>query len=265
MMQYIKDFLKKRKQSDAVKLIVLLVLGGMVMLGMTVQRGMALYRLTKTRAEYAFTAVSPDGVTEAQLQYVRELDCVETVSREYQGEVMLRYGGSEVTLPCRMVSEEYMENIYGISCSGMQVFYVNDAAYEEMLKAGWYSLMSDRGEENALAGILPEYDIEGLENGVARLDIKSRIFEEEGMAAVGVTDKAALSEHPERIRVAVTGNDLTGENLRSLEKGGLILVNETDAKQMVWEQEKEYLRLKYEAVIAVLCFAAAWCLKKYSV
>lgn len=263
-MQYIKNFLRKRKQSDAVKLITLFVLGGIVMLGMTMQRSMALYRLIKNRVEYVFTSVSPGGVTEAQIQYIRGLDYVQAVSREYQGEVMLRYGGSEVALPCRMVSEEYMENVYEISRSGMQTFYVNHAAYEELLKAGWYSSMSDGDEENAIAGILPEYDIEGLENGVARLDIKSRIFEEEGMAAVGVMDKTALSEHPERIRVAVTENDLTGENLRNLEKGGIVLVNETDAKRMVWEQEKEYLRLKYEAAIAVLCFAAAWCLKKYS-
>lgn len=263
-MQHIKNFLIKRKQSDAVKLMTLFVLAGVVMLGMTLQKGIALYKLTRQRTEYVFTAGTSEGVTEAQIQYISSLEYVDAVSRQYETELVLRYMGTELTLPCRMLSEEYIERIYGRSSSGMQTLYVSQEAYREMQKVGWCSYMADGNEENMLANILPEYDTGGVKNGVARLDMEQHMFGDEGMAAVGDADGLTLSEHPEQIRVAVAENDLTGENLRNLEKSGVMLVNETDAKRVVWEQQTQYLRLKYEAVIAILCFAAAWCLKKYS-
>ncbi|MDE6025983.1 MAG: hypothetical protein K2G45_11075 [Lachnospiraceae bacterium] len=264
-MRYIKDFLIKRKQSDVVKLITLFVLAGMVMLGMTMQKGIALYKLTKQLTEYVFMSGTSGGVTENQIYYIQNLEYVEAVSRQYETELVLGYMGTELILPCRMLSREYIENIYGQSTLGMQTFYVNQAAYKEMQNAGWCSYVADENEEHVLAGILPEYNMDGLDNGVARLELEPQIFGDEGMSsAVGATDKATLSEHPEMIRVAVTENDLTGENLRNLEKSGVVLVNETEANRVIWEQQAEYLRLKYEAVITILCFVAAWSLKKYS-
>lgn len=133
-MKWWKAFLKKRRQSDRVKIQTICLLLGIVFLCDFVYRGVSLIQFFRTPQEYVLTGTSGE-VTAGQISTLREQDHVKCVSRQRETAVTF-FGKEEImTVTCFMLTEEYLTNGYGIpKGSGAQNFYLNQTAWEQLLE-----------------------------------------------------------------------------------------------------------------------------------
>lgn len=133
-MKWWKAFLKKRRQSDRVKIQTICLLLGIVFLCDFVYRSASLIQFFRTPQEYVLTGTSGE-VTDGQISTLREQDHVKCVSRQQETSVTFFGKEKSMTVTCFMLTEEYLTNGYGIpKGSGAQNFYLNQTAWEQLLE-----------------------------------------------------------------------------------------------------------------------------------
>lgn len=256
-MNFIKKFLIRRKQSDAVKFFLLFIMLGIYMLCAMFVRGVSLYGIVSEQTEYVLVSGSETGITSAEINDIKAMSFVAYAGRQYETEYTLFYNGKGHTLPCIMLSGEYVEKIYGINeKTGMQVLYINEAALREMNRTDWYNEEKNRLENTYFKAVTADGS-----NKTVRLVVLDGLSGKDDISAICISDSATLEKNPTKLRVAVKENDLLGENLKKLQQNGLRIENSREADRIVWEQQTEYMRIKYEAFICILCFAAALIIK----
>lgn len=271
--------LKKRRQSDRVKMMLFFSVLGMGFLGDFAYRGIIIYQTIKSPTEYVLTSAS-NVITDVQIAMIGEYDFVRAVSRQQETYVSLKNEGETVSFSCVELSEEYLESVYGVQKTGaMKVFYLNHAAWEQLIgkkDAQEQQLSKDyQNGEKALFELHVEYMLAGekdaeSETGTAKAvlleeeneDGQACVFcsqvyvKESGSTASSDGADAALSGGNDKVRVQIKQQDLDGMSLNRLNRLGLEVVNAEEIKLEKLAMEIQFLRMKYNALAVVLSLLA---------
>lgn len=259
-MKWWSRFWKIRKQKDWVKLMLLFLLLGIGFFGHLVYEGICLYQIILTPMEYILTSQSPTGITDLQMQDLWELEQISAVSRQQELSLELAGQWGKMNLTCLEVSQSYLENAYGIrSCSSMQVFYMNQLAYEELLENMGYGEGYDPPKEDWTLG----YVLGEEEMGMAKIILVPEGVPNDQPYAFHEGNSVRLAKNSPAIRIQVRQQNLDGMHVQRFQQSGLEILNDSDIEKTSDCQERILMQMKYDCMIAVLCLLSAGCLKKY--
>lgn len=252
-MNWWKSFLKLRKQNDAVKIALLMILAAVGFFAGAVYRGVMLYRLVNAPVEYILTGTG-------DLSEIEALEGVVAVSTQKEQTLTVLYRGKEYPLSYTVLSEDYLRDVFGIHKAGAtQTFYMNRAAYRQFGSAESKLLVScaqeeaDSGSPGASGS---------LNQTTARLLLTETILEKEQPQAFAIRTAPDMQTQNQPLRVCFQKRDLDGSQIKQLENLGFMLADREAQLPAEYEKKELLLRLKYEAGIGILCLIAAGALNK---
>lgn len=258
-MKWWREFLKKRKQSDRVKVMVIFLLAGIGFMGDFICRGIQVYETAKSPVEYVFGSVS-DELKDSQIAEIRGLDNVKAVSRQREISVTLECGRTELTFSCLELSENYLQAVYGIrKKSSMKVFYLNQTAWEQIMKSG---KGETENKEVYLKYVMAGRDGTKTAEGTAKAVLLDRENSDEQPCVYCKGTGEGLANGSDMVRVQTKRQDLTGSDLGSFRQIGLELVNTGEVRQAEMLLEMQYMRMKYDIFITIISFIFAAYLRK---
>lgn len=131
----IRKFLRLRRQQDAVKIIILYVIAIGVCCGFLIRDGLRYAQITRTKEE--FKLIGNDQVlTDSKVQRVREIEGVTDVSYDVSDSVTVSYQANTTSFEAELLSEAYIQEVYGIAQEGSTTtYYANTAAYKQICQS----------------------------------------------------------------------------------------------------------------------------------
>ena len=131
----IREFLRLRRQQDAVKIIILYVIAIGVCCGFLIRDGLRYAQITWTKEE--FKLIGNDQVlTDSKVQRVREIEGVTDVSYDVSDSVTVSYQANTTSFEAELLSEAYIQEVYGITQEGSTTtYYANTAAYKQICQS----------------------------------------------------------------------------------------------------------------------------------
>lgn len=131
----IREFLRLRRQQDAVKIIILYVIAIGVCCGFLIRDGLRYAQITRTKEE--FKLIGNDQVlTDSKVQRVREIEGVTDVSYDVSNSVTVSYQANTTSFEAELLSEAYIQEVYGITQEGSTTtYYANTAAYKQICQS----------------------------------------------------------------------------------------------------------------------------------
>lgn len=131
----IREFLRLRRQQDAVKIIILYVIAIGVCCGFLIRDGLRYAQITRTKEE--FKLIGNDQVlTDSKVQRVREIEGVTDVSYDVNDSVTVSYQANTTSFEAELLSEAYIQEVYGIAQEGSTTtYYANTAAYKQICQS----------------------------------------------------------------------------------------------------------------------------------
>lgn len=131
----IREFLRLRRQQNAVKIIILYVIAIGVCCGFLIRDGLRYAQITRTKEE--FKLIGNDQVlTDSKVQRVREIEGVTDVSYDVSDSVTVSYQANTTSFEAELLSEAYIQEVYGITQEGSTTtYYANTAAYKQICQS----------------------------------------------------------------------------------------------------------------------------------
>ncbi|MDY3728739.1 MAG: hypothetical protein SO015_11395, partial [Wujia sp.] len=131
----IREFLRLRRQQDAVKIIILYVIAIGVCCGFLIRDGLRYAQITRTKEE--FKLIGNDQVlTDSKVQRVREIEGVTDVSYDVSDSVTVSYQVNTTSFEAELLSEAYIQEVYGITQeSSTTTYYANTTAYKQICQS----------------------------------------------------------------------------------------------------------------------------------
>ncbi|WP_370751927.1 ABC transporter permease [Eubacterium sp.] len=244
----LKKLLKLRKQSDTVKLIMLIMILGIAMLIGVFYEGVKIYIDLQNEVEYIIVPQS-NPVTKRQIDELRQIDNVKCVTPQKEKNVTVYINGKNSLVKCFQISEEYMDRVYGIERKkGMQNFYLTEQCYEEIKN----SALDGRIMENKFKS---KYVI-GEKTGIAEFNC-IKINDKELNCGFTCEKSSYLYGEDSKIRVCVSKSDFTGATTDALEKAGYSIENKEKVIEIENDRNIKLIRIKYQLLIVILCFVYA--------
>lgn len=248
MIRSIRTWWRLRRQFDAVKMglwMVLFCVASLVALGV---HGWRLYQLAEAPVEFVGTLWDASAFDK-----IREARGVTAVSWQQESVVTLRAGAVEMAFPCVTLSAEYLDRVYGASKeSAMPVLFMNEEAYQtwEMGTIRYY------GFSKVSRVTKMDCEWEDGRTDVAIVQYAVTLPRETGQVYRAVPMLSAENSVTVRIYLARRGLDLEGK--RQLEQLGVVIENREQYLEDEQIQEVLLVQMKYEVVLAVVCALAAW-------
>ncbi|MCM1498773.1 MAG: hypothetical protein NC124_09945 [Clostridium sp.] len=256
----LRELQKLRKQNDRVKIALLFILSGMLSLGLSVHYGISCVQIVNDRTEYVLSGAAE--ITRADIDLLNSLSDIRCVSRELTESVTIKYQGQETVISGVLVSEEYIEELYGVEKrGGGQVFYMNPAAFLRMEEEMGLSAFPAAGQETwelavtylpdgqeggryrtATLVVLPD-SLHGDEPFICSCDLGAKLSY--GTASVRV------------IRAKQQIEDMTGAQF---EKMGFQVEKKEKLVETNYKVQLLLVKLQYSMLLAVVCLWAGFLL-----
>lgn len=151
MRRKIRKFFRLRKQNDTVKLICIFALAAIAAFASVGYHVWEIYVYVDTPAEYVL--MGEGAVTNKRVDELRQIEGVERVSRQLEETLHVMYRGVSAEINCMMLSQQYMEGMFGGKMTdGTKKIYMDEAACSV-----WKQALSDKG------GNISELDAGGSE------------------------------------------------------------------------------------------------------
>lgn len=251
MMTVIKKFILLRRQNDIIKILLLFVLVGIVSFGMALYKGVCLYHISGKSTCYVLSYGG--DIPQRTLDKVRNISGVDMVSGDISETLSFTYKGVDMSLQYDILSEEYIEKVYGIiNNSSMPVFYMNDAAYSLFRQNSGEGVRIDDRDMQII------YKNEDGEEMTGRLVVTDKADDEMGDSAYVfcAATGTELSEGVSRLRVHCTGYDLTDNTTKEFTMCGMMPENENDILKTEYEVKVLLNDIHYIAFILLLSIIA---------
>lgn len=147
----IREFLRLRRQQDAVKIIILYIIAIGVCGGFLIRDGLRYAQITRTKEE--FKLIGNDQVlTDSKVQRVREIEGVTAVSYDVSDSVTVSYQANTTSFEAELLSEAYIQEVYGITQKGSTMtYYANTAAYKQICQSLSQDITPIQAEELTVA------------------------------------------------------------------------------------------------------------------
>lgn len=285
----IRNFLRLRKQSDAVKIICLFVLTGVVFLVGTVYHVWGIYAYVNTPAEYILTG---DGmVSQKRMDELLQTKDVSKVSRQMEISVAVQHEGAQTTVDCTMLSSDYMAELFGAEVSeGTSRIYMNEEAFAEFKEeisenSGGMAVGEGKkskegeseltvrysmGEEAVAVGGVDRADADdtgdgtGTDRGMlapkyrsAKLIVRKADREEAESFIYTAETESQLLREATGLRVRFETHDLDGLHVDNLKKLGYEIENEDMIMGEEYELQMKLLHIRYGLVVCGICIVGA--------
>lgn len=117
------------------KIIILYVIAIGVCCGFLIRDGLRYAQITRTKEE--FKLIGNDQVlTDSKVQRVREIEGVTDVSYDVSDSVTVSYQANTTSFEAELLSEAYIQEVYGITQEGSTMtYYANNAAYKQICQS----------------------------------------------------------------------------------------------------------------------------------
>lgn len=272
----IREFLRLRRQQDAVKIIILYVIAIGVCCGFLVRDGLRYAQITRTKEE--FKLIGNDQVlTDSKVQRVREIEGVTAVSYDVSDSVTVTYQANTTSFEAELLSEAYIQEVYGITQEGSTTtYYANTAAYKQICQSLSQGIAPIQAEELT---VTYTSSTEQSQNANQPTDSCSDASQAGGgrtarivqadiggatpfICAIGdpVTLKASGN-----LRIRIARQD---QSQKVLTLAGNLSFSNDNAMEIYQAQAKLnqlFIQVKFELLLMLVCLVAAVTLKKYAV
>ena len=257
-MRWLKKLLLLRKQQDRVKLIVCFFTAGAIFMVRLLLFGSAFYQEQNTPAEYVLS--EGETVNDGMIDRIRQWKTCKTACRQRTNTVTFQGGWGTIALEYVQIEADYLKEVYAVKeTSGMQTFYLNQAAWDQIagrMKESGMSLPENGKTQMTVTTGDPE------QTQKVRLLLYPDLFSEEEPRIFCMETAAGLSDADE-VRVVLSGHDTDHAAQKYFSELGFSFLEE---KQIVEQNARDTLtwtQIRYEAVLAAVCFVSAICLNRY--
>lgn len=272
----VKEFLRLRRQQDAVKIIILYVIAIGVCCGFLIRDGLRYAQITRTKEE--FKLIGNDQVlTDSKVQRVREIEGVTDVSYDVSDSVTVSYQANTTSFEAELLSEAYIQEVYGITQeSSTTTYYANTAAYKQICQSLSQDIAPIQTEELTVTYTSSTEQSQntnqstdsGSDASQAGDNRTARIVQVDiggntpFICAVGdpVTLKASgnlrirIARQDQSQKVLTLAGNLSFSNDNALE------IYQTQAKL-----DQLFTRIKFELLLMLVCLVAVVTMRKYAV
>lgn len=272
----IREFLRLRRQQDAVKIIILYVIAIGVCCGFLIRDGLRYAQITRTKEE--FKLIGNDQVlTDSKVQQVREIDGVTAVSNDVSDSVIVTYQTNTTSFEAELLSEAYIQEVYGITQEGsMMTYYANTAAYDQIrqsLSQAVAPIQTDEFTVTYTSSIEESHRTDSAtgDDGIASQTENSRtariIRTDIGgdapfICAVG--DPVTLKSSG-NLRIQIARQDQSQRVLTLASNLSFSNDNALEIYQAQSKLDRLFIQMKFELLLIVTCLVAAISLHKFAV
>ena len=272
----IREFLRLRRQQDAVKIIILYVIAIGVCCGFLIRDGLRYAQITRTKEE--FKLIGNDQVlTDSKVQRVREIEGVTDVSYDVSDSVTVSYQANTTSFEAELLSEAYIQEVYGITQEGSTTtYYANTAAYKQICQSLSQDIAPIQTEELTVTYTSSTEQSQntnqptdrGNDASQAGGDRTARIVQVDiggntpFICAVGdpITLKASGN-----LRIRIARQD---QSQKVLTLAGNLSFSNDNAMEIYQAQAKLdqlFIRVKFELLLMLVCLVAVVTMSKYAV
>ena len=260
----IREFLRLRRQQDAVKIIILYVIAIGVCCGFLIRDGLRYAQITRTKEE--FKLIGNDQVlTDSKVQRVREIEGVTDVSYDVSDSVTVSYQANTTSFEAELLSEAYIQEVYGITQEGSTMtYYANNAAYKQICQSLSQDIAPIQTEELT---VTYTSSTEQSQNANQPTDSGNDASQDIGgdtpfICAIGdpVTLKASGN-----LRIRIARQD---QSQKVLTLAGNLSFSNDNAMEIYQAQAKLdqlFIRVKFELLLMLVCLVAVVTMSKYAV
>lgn len=272
----IREFLRLRRQQDAVKIIILYVIAIGVCCGFLIRDGLRYAQITRTKEE--FKLIGNDQVlTDSKVQRVREIEGVTAVSYDVSDSVTVTYQANTTSFEAELLSEAYMQEVYGITQEGSTTtYYANPAAYKQIIQSLSQDITPIQAEELTVTYTSSveqsQSANQSTDNGsdasqagdsrtarIVQVDIGG---DSPFICAVG--DPVTLKTSG-NLRIQIARQD---QSQKVLTLAGNLSFSNDNALEIYQAQAKLdqlFIRIKFELLLMLVCLVAVVTMRKYAV
>lgn len=257
-----KKFLRLRKQNDSVKVLLIFGFVGIVSLIRLFCGCFNIYGIIHQPEEYIL-CISGLRSLNGYVDEIRKMDDIECVSSQKEATVTFNINNRELSFSCLILSSEYMESVYGFyEKSQMPVFYMTASAVAQMIKDAQLSEKDmDEADVWRVDYVLAS-DLLSEESTAKLVFLKTAVSEEKPL--IYISEKEGdLLEGADNLRVCMSKGDLDGTRVNQFTRMGFEVVNKEEIQIKSENRERQFLKIKYDGLIAVLCILFIVCLIKY--
>lgn len=262
-----KRFLKLRKQDDMVKIILALAVLGAVFMIRAVYHGIRIYQTVQSSAEYVLTADTPGGTLAGRQRELMQEENITAAGLWRQTSLTVKYQGRETALSCSELSEDYMEEVYGIRDEGaMTTIYMNQKAFSGLLQNTDTVGYSRNGEAARTLRVTYVKEAEGDEPSRQKTAevvlVKEGVPEDEPFVFCK-GDPIDLAKYASGIRVYAERQELYRETAERLQNKGFAIANMQKIRETEYLLQMETVKIQYGVMTAALCLFCAGVLGKF--
>lgn len=272
----IREFLRLRRQQDAVKIIILYVIAIGVCCGFLIRDGLRYAQITRTKEE--FKLIGNDQVlTDSKVQRVREIEGVTDVSYDVSDSVTVSYQANTTSFEAELLSETYIQEVYGITQEGSTTtYYANTAAYKQICQSLSQNIAPIQTEELT---VTYTSSVEQSQSANQPTDSGSDASQAGGSRTARIVQVDIGGNTPFICAVGDPVTLKTSGNLRIriarqdqsqkvLTLAGNLSFSNDNAMEIYQAQTKLdqlFTRIKFELLLMLVCLVAVVTMRKYAV
>ena len=254
----IREFLRLRRQQDAVKIIILYVIAIGVCCGFLIRDGLRYAQITRTKEE--FKLIGNDQVlTDSKVQRVREIEGVTDVSYDVSDSVTVSYQANTTSFEAELLSEAYIQEVYGITQEGSTMtYYANNAAYKQICQSLSQDIAPIQTEELT---VTYTSSTEQSQNANQPTDSGS----DASQAGNSRTARIVQADIAGNLRIRIARQD---QSQKVLTLAGNLSFSNDNALEIYQTQAKLdqlFIRVKFELLLMLACLVAVVTMSKYAV
>lgn len=272
----IREFLRLRRQQDAVKIIILYVIAIGVCCGFLIRDDLRYAQITRTKEE--FKLIGNDQVlTDSKVQRVREIEGVTDVSYDVSDSVTVSYQANTTSFEAELLSEAYIQEVYGITQEGSTTtYYANTAAYKQICQSLSQDIAPIQAEELT---VTYTSSVEQSQSANQPTDSGSDASQAGGSRTARIVQVDIGGNTPFICAVGDPVTLKTSGNLRIriarqdqsqkvLTLAGNLSFSNDNALEIYQAQAKLdqlFTRIKFELLLMLVCLVAVVTMRKYAV
>ena len=272
----IREFLRLRRQQGAVKIIILYVIAIGVCCGFLIRDGLRYAQITRTKEE--FKLIGNDQVlTDSKVQRVREIEGVTDVSYDVSDSVTVSYQANTTSFEAELLSEAYIQEVYGITQEGSTTtYYANTAAYKQICQSLSQDIAPIQAEELT---VTYTSSVEQSQSANQPTDSGSDASQAGGSRTARIVQVDIGGNTPFICAVGDPVTLKTSGNLRIriarqdqsqkvLTLAGNLSFSNDNALEIYQAQAKLdqlFTRIKFELLLMLVCLVAVVTMRKYAV
>ncbi len=279
MINRIKYLMRLRKQNDAVKIMGILIVAGIVSALSILYHTWGIYHYVKNPAEYELS--SDQIITGTQIKTLLQTKNAVRVSRQLNTSLTIKYRGKEAVVDAVLLSQEYIEEMFHTKLPmGAKRIILDKTAFDG-LQQEWSGDMDgsaeiDIDQAESGAGLEIRYAIGEMPSdqkedgeGTVQQDQPGRLIvdEAEGLGVEGLIclagTESELLKGASSVRAKYSGHDLDGLQVERLRKLGYVITNEEMIIKEAYEMERKLLHIRYGLMILGVCLVSTFALRKW--